>query len=189
MFHPPSGKHLIELRCRFLTVRTLRAGVQRRGTAPLAGVIDKRAARFHSVKPPGHLGDHRSQRRRSFGFSLLKPAGHPTLNVRTVRNLHRSSMECLPDGGWNKFHLAYRTLRYKGPSPRGVALDRQRLAQRRFVPCSVSGLTTPSWQWVHSEAFGPSLTFYRCTPCLGEAERSDTCSCISERERIANDFD
>ena len=58
---------------------------------------------------------------------------------------------------------------------------------RHVVRCSVSGLTTPSWQWVHSEPFGLSLTLSRCTPCLGEAERSDTCRCIFGVERIASD--
>ena len=56
------------------------------------------------------------------------------------------------------------------------------------VLCSVPGLTTPSWQWVHSEASGLGLTLSRCTPCLGEAERSDTHRCTFGVERIANDF-
>ena len=68
-----------------------------------------------------------------------------------------------------------------------VALYLKWLAQRHFEKLSVSGLTTPSWQWVHSEALDLDQTLSRCTPCLGEAERSDTCSCIFGVERIVKD--
>ena len=58
---------------------------------------------------------------------------------------------------------------------------------RHVEQLSVSGLTTPSWQWVHSETSDLDQTFSRCTPCLGEAERADTCSCILGVVRIVND--